>query len=242
MLDVDQYRDALALGVLSALSLDRRGIHGVVGRRIDAGAAADGEVQRSRGAGALVHERAFAEHGLDAPLDDIAKRAGVGGGTLYRRFPRREDLVAAVFADRMAGHVAAIEAARGEPDPWTAFAGHVTRLCREQARDQGLADLLAIGHRGRVLHDLRAQAYKRFAVLIDAAKAQGSLRADFTAEDVVLLMMANAGVVERSGPSAPAASERFVALALDGFRSVGASPAPPALSPRTLIAALRRRR
>src|SRR3978361_2560967 len=64
----------------------------------------------------------FAEHGLDAPLDEIAKRAGTGNATLYRRFPTRGDLVAAVFADRMAEHLDAVQAGLADEDPWRGFA------------------------------------------------------------------------------------------------------------------------
>jgi AcrR family transcriptional regulator len=199
------------------------------------------DAQRNRDGLVAAARAAFAEHGLDASLDDIAKRAGVGSGTLYRHFPKREDLVAAVFVARMAENVAAVEEARRNPDAWEAFAAYVRRSCRAQAGDKGLADLLAIGHRDRELRALRARAYDGLVTLIDAAKAAGALRADFSAEDIVLLLMANAGIIDRAGKAGPAASERFVALALDGFRAAGASPAPPAPSPRTMIAALRGR-
>jgi hypothetical protein len=77
-----------------------------------------------------------------------------------------------------------------------------------------------------------------FVALIEAAKASGDLRGDFTSEDVARLLMANAGVIERAGAAAVIASERFVALALDGFRAEGATPAPNPPSPRTLMAAM----
>src|SRR3954447_3263151 len=83
----------------------------------------------------------FAEHGLDAPLDDIAKRAGTGNATLYRRFPQRADLVAAVFAERMAEHVDAVQAGLADDDPWNGFAGYIQAVGAMQARDLGLADL-----------------------------------------------------------------------------------------------------
>jgi AcrR family transcriptional regulator len=197
------------------------------------------DAQRNRDGLVRAARAAFAEHGLGASLDDIAKRAKVGSGTLYRHFPKRADLIAAVFAQRMAENVAAVEEARRNPDPWEAFCHYVLRTCRAQATDKGLADLMAIGHRGEELRELRAQAYDGFVALIDAAKVAGKLRSDFTPEDIVLLLMANAGLIDRAGEAAPAASERFVALALDGFRVQGASPAPAAPSPRTMLAALR---
>jgi AcrR family transcriptional regulator len=198
------------------------------------------DARRNRDAVIAAARSVFCDRGLGASLDDIAKSACVGSGTLYRHFPTRDDLIAAVFTERMAEQVTALEAARHEPDPWTAFAGYVSGICRAQATDKGLADLFAIGHRGRELRDLRARAYDGIATLIGAAKASGDLREDFTSEDVALLLMANAGVIERAGEAAVVASKRFVALALDGFRAEGASTAPPAPTPRALVAALRR--
>src|SRR3546814_12602905 len=74
----------------------------------------------------------FAEQGLDAPLDEIAKRAGTGTATLYRRFPTRADLVAAVFAETMAAHVEAVEAALGDDDPWNGFASLIRAAAASQ--------------------------------------------------------------------------------------------------------------
>jgi len=199
------------------------------------------DARRNREAIVAAARAAFAEHGMDASLDDIAKRAKVGSGTLYRHFAARDDLIAAVFLERMAETVAAVEQARQNPDPWDGFCDYVRRTCRAQATDKGLADLIAIGHRGKELRRLRAKAYDGFVALIDSAKATGALRSDFSPEDIVVLLMANAGVIDRAGKAAPVASERFVALVLDGFRAEGAGPAPPAPSPRTLMATLRRR-
>jgi AcrR family transcriptional regulator len=198
------------------------------------------DARRNRDAIVEAARRAFAERGLDASLDDIAKDAGVGSGTLYRRFPRRDDLVAAVFSDRMAELVDAVEAALEEPDPWEAFAGYVRLVCRAQAEDRGLAAIFAIGHGGEELAAQRNRAYEGFNGLIQAAMAAGAVREDFTAEDIAILLMANAGIIERAGRAAGDASERFVALALDGFRADGARPAPPPVSPRRLLDALRR--
>ena len=86
----------------------------------------------------------FAEQGLDVPLDEIAKRAGTGNATLYRRFPTRGDLIAAVFADRMAEHLDAVTAALADPDPWQAFASYIHAVTAMQARDRGIADLVTM--------------------------------------------------------------------------------------------------
>src|SRR5215204_7815679 len=74
----------------------------------------------------------FAERGLDAPLDAIAERAGVGAGTLYRRFPRRDDLIVACFAPKLTEYAEAVEAALGLPNAWEGFCAYVERICGMQ--------------------------------------------------------------------------------------------------------------
>jgi AcrR family transcriptional regulator len=186
-------------------------------------------------------KKVFGEDGLDASLDEIAKRAQVGSGTLYRHFPSRDDLITAVFLERMIENVAKVERALEADDAWEGFSDYVRQACREQVTDKGLADLMAIGHRGAELSELRGRTYRGFVSLVERAKADGELRPDFSPEDIVLLLMANAGIIGRAGRVAQGASDRFVALTLDGFRAGGAHPAPPAVSPRSLLAALRRR-
>jgi AcrR family transcriptional regulator len=182
---------------------------------------------------------AFAEHGLNTSLDEIAKHAGVGSGTLYRHFPTRDNLVTAVFLERITEHLAALERARRHEDAWEGFAGFVRETCLAQANDRGMADLFAIGHRSRELRALRTRAYNGFTELIDRAKTSGALRTDFSPEDVLLLLMATAGIVRHTGSTAPGAVDRFVALALDGFRAQGATPAPGPITPRTMALRLR---
>src|SRR5688572_30208687 len=74
----------------------------------------------------------FAERGLDAPMDAIAERAGVGQATLYRRFPQREDLVVACFAPRLDEYADAVEEALREPDAWQGFCAYLERICGMQ--------------------------------------------------------------------------------------------------------------
>jgi AcrR family transcriptional regulator len=182
----------------------------------------------------------FGEAGLDAPLEAIAQRAGVGIATLYRRFPTRDDLVAASFAPRMAEYVAAGEAALRGPDPWVGLRDYVERVCAMQAADRGLTDVLAAFPTAKALEEQRARAYRGFAELVRRAQAQGTLRADFVPEDLVLLLMANAGVVRATREAAPDAWRRFVALVLDGFRADGAGPLPPPPAPAQVYRAMLR--
>src|SRR3954470_18110866 len=100
------------------------------------------DAARNRNALLAAAAKVMSEHGLDAPLDEIAREAGVGNATLYRHFPTRCALVAEVFAATLRTVAAAGGEALTDPDPWHAFTTHIGFLCRLQATDRGLADLL----------------------------------------------------------------------------------------------------
>lgn len=123
-------------------------------------------------------------------------RAGVGVATLFRRFPTRDDLVGAVFADKMAAYLAAAEEALLEPDAWEGFCGYIERVCRMQADDRGFADVLTLAFpTAKGLETERDRAAHALAELIERAQATGGLRHDFVHQDLPLILMANAGVV-----------------------------------------------
>jgi AcrR family transcriptional regulator len=174
----------------------------------------------------------FAERGLDAPFEAIAERAGVGQATLYRRFPRREDLIVACFAPKLAEYAAAVEAALAAPDAWTGFCAFFEHVCAMQAADQGVQDVLTTTFpTDRAVEEQRTRAFARFGELVRRAQADGKLRADFVPEDFVLLLMANAGVVRAMRHAAPDAWRRFVGLMLDALRADRAHPLPSPPTP-----------
>ncbi|MDP9243516.1 MAG: TetR/AcrR family transcriptional regulator [Chloroflexota bacterium] len=183
----------------------------------------------------------FAEQGLDVPLEAVADRACVGIATLYRRFPTRDALIAAAFEDRMAEYARVAEEALDDRDPWTGFTGFVEHICEMQAADRGVGDVFTRTlPAARGLEEERERGYAYVVRLIERAKLAGRLRTDFTAEDLPLLLMANAGVVEATGEAAPIASRRFVALMLEALRADGASVIAPPIDPRDMYKALRR--
>jgi AcrR family transcriptional regulator len=175
------------------------------------------DAERNRAALLAAAREVFGEHGLDASLDEIARRAGVGNATLYRRFPTRRDLVAEVFADQMTDYVRLAETALTEPDPWAAFVGYLTRLFEMQAADRGLSQLLVTTSfdGDERLGALRTAAQRSTDAVIERAQAAGALRTDFTRQDLGILMKANAGVVERAAD--PCAWQRQLALVLGGL-------------------------
>jgi len=189
------------------------------------------DAERNRVALLTAAREVFAEQGLEAPLEEIALRAGVGIATLYRRFPTRGQLVAAALVDKIAQYAEAAEQALAIPDPWAGFASFVERICELQADDRGLSDLLSmtLPTDDRV-EQLRKIANQRVARLVARAKATGRLRQEFVAEDLLVLLVANASVVHVTRQDAPEAWRRFVGLMLDAFgqtRESSALPAPP---------------
>ena len=201
------------------------GLPGSVGAR---GLRAD--AARNRAAILAVARDVFAEQGLEAPLEVIAARAGVGIATLYRRFPTREKLVAAALVEKVAQYARAAEQALEVPDPWAGFAGFVQRICELQACDRGLGDLLSMTlSADEQIEQLRGAANDTVITLIERAKAGGTLRDDFVGEDLLLLLIATAAVMQVTRADAPDAWRRFVALALDAFASHDSPglPEPP---------------
>jgi AcrR family transcriptional regulator len=169
----------------------------------------------------------FAEQGLDASTNEIARRAGVGIATLFRRFPTRDDLVAAAFEDKMSAYAAAIDDALADPDPWQGFCLYIERVCRMQADDRGFADVLTLTFpTAKALEEERDRSAKAVAKLLTRAKASGRLRKDFAHQDVPLILMANAGVVMATREAAPEAWRRLVGYLLQAFAAERAEPLP----------------
>jgi AcrR family transcriptional regulator len=193
------------------------------------------DVERNRARISAAARTVFGRDGLNASMASVAREAEVGIATLFRHFPTKEDLVAAVFADRMDAYADAVATALDDPDPWHGLAGFIENVCAMQAADYGFADVLTMTFpTARALEERRREAYEAIVRLIDRAKAAGSLREDFTPEDLVLVHMANAGVVNATGAAAPDAWRRVVALMIQSFQApargpLPASPEPPAL-------------
>src|SRR5215469_1176421 len=133
------------------------------------------DAQRNRAAIVAAAQCVFAEHGLEAPLEEIAARAGVGIATLYRRFPARGQLVAAALAEKITVYAQAAEQALADPDPRAGFVGFVHRICELQADDRGLADLLSMTlSADEHVERIRTSANSKVTELVERAKAAGA--------------------------------------------------------------------
>jgi AcrR family transcriptional regulator len=199
----------------------------------------DAERNRSRVL-AAAHE-VFADQGLEAPMTEVARRAGVGIATLYRRFPTREDLITAAFADKMTAYANAIDTALADPDPWHGFCVYIERVCAMQAADRGFTHVLTLTFpAAKAFEAERDRAYYGFIELITRAKDAGRLRPDFSPEDLILVLMANAGVISATGDAAPNTWRRLVAYLTQAFAAEAAQPLPDPPTPRQMYRALRR--
>jgi AcrR family transcriptional regulator len=183
----------------------------------------------------------FAEQGLDASTNEIARRAGVGVATLFRRFPTRDHLVGAVFADKMTAYAAAIDEVLADPDPWHGFCACIERMCQMQADDRGFADVLTLTFpTAKHLEAERNKSADALGELLDRAKATGRLRQDFAHQDVPLILMANAGVITATRHAAPEAWRRLVGYLLQSFAAERAHPLPDAPTTTQMYRALMR--
>jgi AcrR family transcriptional regulator len=170
---------------------------------------------------------AFAADGIEVPVEAIARRAAVGMGTLYRHFPAKEDLIDAVLEDAFAAFISAAEQALAEEDAWAGFRGFLERVFALHADNRGLKDIIASGAHGRARADaMRARMRPLLRRLVERAQEQGTLRADFTAEDMPLVFWAGGRVIEATAAVAPELWRRHLGLLLDGLRAEAATPLP----------------
>ncbi|MEV4314790.1 helix-turn-helix domain-containing protein [Actinocrispum sp. NPDC049592] len=182
-----------------------------------------------------VAQRLFAERGLDVPMAAIARRAGVGIATLYRRFPTREALVTEAFAEQIGHCLSVLDDALADPDPWHGFCTAIETVCAMLSGDRGLSAAF-IGAYPHAVDVTGAQerALREFAAVIERAKRAGELRADFAIEDVAMVIMANNGITSDSPETALAASRRLVAYLINSFRAGHADPSRPLPPPAPL--------
>ncbi|MFE5118433.1 TetR/AcrR family transcriptional regulator [Streptomyces sp. NPDC056669] len=176
----------------------------------------------------------FVSRGLDVPMATIARHAGVGVATLYRRFPTREALVTEVFSDEFAVCSAIVDDALADDDAWRAFRRTIETVCASQTQDREFNDALlspfpdALGFEREL-----PRIGEGFAEVVQRAKAAGRLREDFDVSDLSLVFLANRGVIGDPA-TAPAASRRLVAHLLRSFEAGRAEPARPLPPPAPL--------
>jgi AcrR family transcriptional regulator len=181
----------------------------------------------------------LAAEGLNVPMREIARRAGVGPATLYRRFPTKEMLVTEAFTDEMRACHAIIDEGLADPDPWHGFCLVIEKICELHARNRGFtAAFMSAFPNAMDFAAGREYALNSIAELARRARDAGHLRPDFVLDDVILILMANGGIRAPSPAAAVTASRRFAALAIQALQaSPEDRPLPPAarLAPMALM-------
>ena len=165
-------------------------------------------------------QEVFAERGLDVTLDDIAKQAGLGVGTVYRRFADREALVEALFDERMQHAVARARAALEVPEAWQGLVLLIEGICEQLAVDRGLHQVMLSSAYGqdRVARG-REELVPLITELVERAQAQGALREGFSPHDIPVLLLMVGAVADFSRDVSPELWRRYFALLVDGMRA-----------------------
>jgi AcrR family transcriptional regulator len=174
------------------------------------------DAERNRESIVAAAAELFAQRGLSVPLEEVARLAGVGVATLYRRFPTRADLAIEVFERNMAAYSGAVDKALANPSAATGFRELIFDLCALQATDPGRRALLTTAFPASSLIEQRvAETVGKVGELVERAHRAGVLRPDVGVGDVVVMLLANAGVLEATHAHAPNAWRRFAALMVD---------------------------
>jgi AcrR family transcriptional regulator len=187
----------------------------------EAGLRAD--ARRNRARILEVARSVFAEKGMSVPVDEVAQRAGVGIGTVYRHFPTKEDLFKAVIVSHKQQLIEEAKALAEKADAGQAFFHFFSRVVEEGDVSKAFADALAgAGLDTEDIHCLFAEISQEFrsalGLLLSRAQQRGKVRSDVTITDVTALMFGILRAVEQYGGDA-AMRERLVSIASDGLSS-----------------------
>src|SRR5690348_1790988 len=177
------------------------------------------DAERNRQRILVAAAEVFNERGLEVSLDEIARHAGVGVGTVYRRFRTKEELIEALFMDRLEMIAAIADEALASPDPWSGLVSFMERMAETMAGNVGLRQMLMFATYGR---DLVAVARQHNAPLIEQlvqrAQAAGQLRTDIRQTDIALLVLVLTETTQLAYAANPDIWRRYLTLILDGMR------------------------
>jgi AcrR family transcriptional regulator len=162
----------------------------------------------------------FAEHGVEAQVDDIARAAGVGVGTVYRHFPTKDALLEALAADRFIRLTEWAQEALDAGDAWEGFCAFLRRSAELQANDRALSALMSERDSFEGAARESEQLIAATQALVDRAQRSGELRPEITANDVAMLMC---GLGSSCGPHGFAGRhgmgwERYLEILIAGLR------------------------
>ncbi|MBM2620302.1 TetR/AcrR family transcriptional regulator [Actinoplanes sp. LDG1-06] len=167
----------------------------------------------------------YAERGPEVSMPSIARRAGVGVATVYRRFPTKEALLAEAFTAEFRVCAATVDDALADPDPWRGFCLFLEKVCLMHTENRAFGAAFTGG-----LSAERTRAVDGFAELVRRAQAAGTLRPDFVPGDLAVIVLAVGGIAAGPSEFAPAAARRLLGYLLTAFRVTGPLPPPSPLT------------
>jgi AcrR family transcriptional regulator len=177
----------------------------------------------------------FTERGLDVSLDEVARHAGVGVGTVYRRFHTKEDLVEALFVDRIESVAVLAEEATRVSDPWSGLAFFMEQAAGKLAGDLGLRQMMMFAvYGGDKIWYARQRNQPLVTKLVERAQAAGQLRSDLRPTDIPFILFVLSEAAQFARQTSPEIWRRYLTIVLDGLRPEreGVTPLPvPAMRP-----------
>ena len=171
----------------------------------------------------------FATQGLEVTLDDIARHAGVGTGTAYRRFPNKDALIEALMVERIGEMAGIARECLEEPDPWLGFVGYFEKALTLQAADRGLKEIMFSSNRGgEEIATARRSLAPLVGKLVKRAQDAGVVRDDLATTDMPSINFMLATLVDLGRHVEPDLWRRYLTLVLDGLRPAreGTTPLP----------------
>lgn len=167
----------------------------------------------------------FAEKGIDITMREVARRAEVGPATLYRRFPAKQALIDAAFADEMRSCRQIVEDGCADADPWRGFCSVIERITVLNGRNQGFVDaFMSANPETDSFAAHRVALLSMLADLAGRAKKAGRLRRDFVIDDLVLVLLTGRGLAAVPPARRETSARRFAALVVDAFHETGTNP------------------
>jgi AcrR family transcriptional regulator len=177
------------------------------------------DAQRNRERIIEAAREVFATRGFAATLDDVAHHAGVGVGTVYRRFPTKESLVEAVFTDRIREVVALAERCLEAPGAWEGLTEFLTTAAHMHSEDRGLRDVTLSSGVKKRFPEAGDRLETVITELVLRAKAEGTLRADFEPTDIPIIFTMVSDIAGDCAGHPGHAYERYLRLVIDGLRA-----------------------
>jgi AcrR family transcriptional regulator len=174
----------------------------------------------------------FADRGLGTTLNDVAHHAGVGVGTVYRRYRDKEQLIDELFDGRVAELVDLAEQAAVDPDPWRGLTWFLERNLELQAADRGFRQLLhSSSEKLERVARVRARIWPLIGGIVERAHQSGQLRADFQLEDGPMLVLMLNVVIDAARDTQPDLWRRYLAMMIQGLSADPDRPGPLPVPP-----------